>query len=154
MHIEHVPDSILPRRLVSSGQSWSCRSLSGQLAIRAQTEAAHLMITWCLIQAQSNMRLLDAHMLLRTICLNLQATWQNGWDVVTPADVEISSTLQQLLHAQPGSKDHVGQACGLQRGQVLQQKDQACRQFYILLTVSRLGVPCLGVSDACPCCKA
>ena len=54
---------------------------------------------------------------------------------MTPADVEISASLSQLLHAQPGSQEGMGNRCSLQRGQVLQQKDQACRQFYVLLTV-------------------
>lgn len=72
---------------------------------------------------------------LAQILLWAQATWQGGWDVVTPADVEISTSLSQLLHAQPGSIEGIGNRSSLQRGQVLQQKDQACRQFYVLLTV-------------------
>ncbi|DBB17173.1 TPA: hypothetical protein ACH3X3_014241 [Trebouxia sp. C0006] len=63
-----------------------------------------------------------------------QATWQGGWDVVTPADVEISKGLWQVLHAASGRHEEVGSRLQLQRGHVLQQKDQACRQFHVLLS--------------------
>ena len=69
-----------------------------------------------------------------------QATWQGGWDVVTPGDVETSHSLKQLLHASP--QDHViGGRLQLQRGHVLQHKDQPCRQFHILLSVSTARSP-------------
>ena len=55
---------------------------------------------------------------------------------MTPADVEISKGLWQVLHAASGRHEEVGSRLQLQRGHVLQQKDQACRQFHVLLSVS------------------
>ena len=71
-----------------------------------------------------------------TSCVIRQATWQGGWDVVTPGDVEISQSLMQLLHGSPHSDQEIGNRLQLQRGHILQQKDQPCRQFHILLSVS------------------
>lgn len=71
-----------------------------------------------------------------TNCVWYQATWQGGWDVVTPGDVEISQSLMQLLHASPQEHQEIGNRLQLQRGHILQQKDQPCRQFHILLSVS------------------
>ena len=56
--------------------------------------------------------------------------------MVTPADVEISQSLMQLLHGSAQDHEEVGNRLQLQRGHVLQQKDQPCRQFHILLSVS------------------
>lgn len=56
--------------------------------------------------------------------------------MVTPADVEISHSLKQLLHASPQDQQQVGGRLQLQRGHILQHKDQPCRQFHILLSVS------------------
>ena len=99
------------------------------------THLASIACCACLGHPVPDIKLTKGTQLGRCLFL-LQATWQGGWDVVTPSDVEISTSLSQLLHAQPGSKDSFGNRSGLQRGQVLQQKDQACRQFYVLLTVS------------------
>lgn len=56
--------------------------------------------------------------------------------MVTPADVEISQSLMQLLHSSAQAHQEVGSRLQLQRGHTLQQKNQPCRQFHILLSVS------------------
>ena len=56
---------------------------------------------------------------------------------MTPADVDISQRVMQLLHGSADTQEEVGSRLHLQRGHVLQQKDQPCRQFHILLSVSQ-----------------
>lgn len=56
--------------------------------------------------------------------------------MVTPVDVEISQSLMQLLHGSPQRHQESGNRLQLQKGHILQQKDQPCRQFHILLSVS------------------
>lgn len=55
--------------------------------------------------------------------------------MVTPADVDISQSLMQLLHGSAQGHEEIGNRLQLHRGHVLQQKDQPCRQFHVLLSV-------------------
>ena len=70
--------------------------------------------------------------------------------MVTPADVEISQSLMQLLHDSPSDHQEVGNRLQLQRGHILQQKDQPCRQFHILLSVSSINSS--DKNQDCLCC--
>ena len=67
--------------------------------------------------------------------------------MVTPADVEISQSLMQLLHSSAEAPQEIGSRLQLQKGQTLQQKNQPCRQFHILLSVSA------ETQTTCPSCR-
>ena len=67
--------------------------------------------------------------------LGLQASSLAGWDVVSPEECLLSNSTWRLLTAAgpPGKK--LGARFVIQTGQVLQQRDKPCRQFFVLLEV-------------------
>ena len=72
----------------------------------------------------------------RPLCM--QASSLAGWDVVSPEECLLSNSTWRLLTAAgpPGKK--LGARFVIQTGQVLQQRDKPCRQFFVLLEVRSL----------------
>ena len=66
----------------------------------------------------------------------LQASSLAGWDVVSPDECLLSNATWRLLTGQSRGQSPLGARFQIRAGQVLQQRDKPCRQFFVLLEVS------------------
>ena len=65
-----------------------------------------------------------------------QATWLSRWDVASPEECLLSNATWRLLTSTSNSAGApLGARFTVRAGQILQQRDKPCRQFYVLIEV-------------------